>query len=62
MIYITNTNKGQKKMNVQKILTVNPARRDVKTATAKVKQQPETAKTKYRRILIDRWLNRVEVM
>lgn len=49
-------------MNVQKILTVNPARRDVKTATAKVKQQPETAKTKYRRILIDRWLNRVEVM
>ena len=47
-------------MNKQKILTVNPARREVKTATAKVKHEPEDLKTKYRRILIERWLNRTE--
>ena len=43
-------------MKNEKILTVNPARREVKPANAKVKREPESYRAKYRRAIINRWL------
>ena len=49
-------------MNLQKILNVNPARREVKPAAAKVRK-PEyvSPKVEYRRRLVKWWLDNAAV-